>query len=221
MEQPDFKEIAAQLRKPTGQDGLITAERMSVNNGGMIKKCIDHLNVKHQDKILEIGPGGGLHVPYLFEKANQIVYTGADISDTMVALAKEQNATLVANGVASFVQVELKDGCALLPFTDNSFDGIFTVNTLYFWDDAPAQAREICRVLKPEGTFALCFATEAFMSALPFTQYGFNLYTIEKAQRLLEAAGFKIDDIITEKENVMGPGGELLEREFIVMLATK
>lgn len=219
MEQPDFKQIAAQLRKPTGQDGLVTAERMSVNNGGMIKKCIDHLSVKDQGKVLEIGPGGGLHVPYLLEKADQITYTGADISDTMVALAKEQNATYVANGVASFVQVELKNGCAVLPFTDNSFDDIFTVNTLYFWDDAPAQAREIYRVLKAEGTFVLCFATEAFMCALPFTQYGFNLYTIEKAQRLLEAAGFKIENIITEKENVMGPGGELFEREFIVMLA--
>jgi SAM-dependent methyltransferase len=221
MEQPDFKQIAEQLRRPTGQDGIITAERMSVNNGGMIKKCIDHLNIKDQGKILEIGPGGGLHVPYLFEKANQITYTGADISDTMVTLAKEQNATFVANGVASFVQVELKNGCAVLPFTDNSFDGIFTVNTLYFWDDARAQAREICRILKPEGTFALCFATEAFMSALPFTQFGFNLYTVEKAKALLESAGFKIEDIITEKENVMGPGGELLEREFIVMLAKK
>lgn len=221
MEQPDFKQIAAQLRRPTGQDGLATAERMSVNNGGMIKKCIDHLNIKDQDKVLEIGPGGGLHVPYLLEKADQITYTGADISDTMVALAKEQNTTLVANGIASFVQVGFKNGCAILPFTDNSFDGIFTVNTLYFWDDASAQAKEIYRVLKHEGTFALCFATEAFMNALPFTQFGFNLYTIEKAKALLEAADFKIKDIITEKENVMGPGGELLEREFIVMLAKK
>jgi SAM-dependent methyltransferase len=221
MEQPDFKQIAEQLRHPTGQDGIATAERMSVNNGGMIKKCIDHLKVKDNDQVLEIGPGGGLHVPYLLEKATHIIYTGADISDTMVALAKEQNGTFVANGVASFVQVEIKDNCAVLPFAGNNFDDIFTVNTLYFWDDALAQAKEICRVLKPEGTLALCFATEAFMSALPFTQYGFNLYTVEKAQTLLEAAGFKIKDVITEKENVMAPGGELLEREFIVMLAKK
>jgi SAM-dependent methyltransferase len=221
MEQPDFKQIAGQLRRPTGQDGIITAERMSVNNGGMIKKCIDHLSIKDEDRVLEIGPGGGRHVAYVLEQAKHIVYTGADISDTMVALALEQNATFVASGAASFVQVELKDGCALLPFADNSFDGLFTVNTLYFWDDAPAQAREIYRVLKPGRTFALCFATEKFMSTLPFTQFGFNLYTIEKATVLIEAAGFKIEDIITETENVMGPGGELLEREFIVMLVKK
>lgn len=221
MEQPDFKQIAEQLRRPTGQDGIATAERMSENNGGMIKKCIDHLPIKDQDQILEIGPGGGRHVGYVLEQAKHIMYTGADISDTMVALAREQNAVFVASGAASFVQVELKDGCALFPFADNSFDAMFTVNTLYFWDDAPAQAMEIYRVLKPEATFALCFATEAFMSALPFTQFGFNLYTIEKATVLLEAAGFKIEDIITEKENVIGPGAELLEREFIVMLAKK
>jgi SAM-dependent methyltransferase len=219
MEQPDFKEIAAQLRKPTGQHGIATAERMSVNNEGMIKKCIDHLNIKDHNQVLEIGPGGGLHVPYVLEKAKHIVYTGADISDTMVALAKEQNATLVTNGTASFVQVALKNGCAILPFADNRFDGIFTVNTLYFWNDALAQAREIYRVLKPGATFSLCFATEEFMSILPFTQYGFNLYTVEKARMLLEAASFKIEDIIAEKENVTGPGGELFEREFIVMLA--
>lgn len=221
MEQPDFKQIAAQLRKPTGQHGIATAERMSINNEGMIKKCIDHLNIKDHNQVLEIGPGGGLHVPYVFEKAKHIVYTGADISDTMVALAEEQNATLVTNDVASFVQVELRDGCAALPFAENHFDGIFTVNTLYFWDDAPAQAREIYRVLKPGATFSLCFATAEFMSTLPFTQYGFNLYTVEKAKMLLKSTSFKIEDIITEKETVMGPGGELLEREFIVILANK
>jgi ubiquinone/menaquinone biosynthesis C-methylase UbiE len=221
MEQPDFKQIAEQLRRPTGQDGITTAERMSLNNGGMIKKCIDHLSIKDGDRVLEIGPGGGQHVAYVLEQAKHIVYIGADISDTMVAMAREQNAGFVTGGTASFVQVELKDGCALFPFADNSFDALFTVNTLYFWDDAPAQAKEIYRVLKSEGTFALCFATEAFMSALPFTQYGFNLYTIEKATALLEAAGFKIEDIIMEKENVMGPGAELLEREFMVMLVKK
>lgn len=221
MEQPDFKQIAEQLRRPTGQDGITTAEMMSVNNSGMIKKCIDHLSIKDGDRILEIGPGGGLHVSYVLEQAKYILYTGADISDTMVTLAQEKNEIFVASGEASFVQVTLKDGCALLPFADNSFDALFTVNTLYFWDDAPAQAKEIYRVLKPGGAFALCFATKAFMSALPFTQFGFTLYTTEKAAALLAAAGFKIKDIIMEKENVMGPGAELLEREFAVILLKK
>ncbi|MFA6060865.1 MAG: class I SAM-dependent methyltransferase [Taibaiella sp.] len=221
MEHPDFKQIAEQLRSPTGQNGIATAERMSVNNGGMIKKCIDHLNIKDHDQILEIGPGGGLHVPYLFTKAKNINYIGADISETMVTLAAKNNAALIDSDTVHFALLHVVNGLAALPFPNESFDSIFTVNTLYFWDDALEQASEICSVLRPGGTFALCFATEAFMSTLPFTQFGFNLYTVEKAQTLLETAGFKIEDIITEKENVTGPGGELLEREFIVMLAKK
>lgn len=170
MEQPDFKQIAAQLRKPSGKDGIETAVKMNVHNGHMIRTCIDHLPLQNGDRILEIGPVGGLHVPYLMNKAKDLTYSGTELSDTMVKLATENNPSLVQAGNIFFRQVVLHEGYTTLPFPDHTFNVAFTVNTLYFWDNAPAQAAELYRVLQPGGTLALCFATETFMSSLPFTQ---------------------------------------------------
>jgi SAM-dependent methyltransferase len=217
MEQPDFKHIAAQLRQPSGKDGLETAERMSMNNGNMIRRCIDLLQLKDGNQVLEIGPGGGLHIPYFFEKEKNLHYTGVDISDTMIALASENNAALVKDGMATFTQLNIENGFAALPYPDQSFDVIFTVNTLYFWDDAPAQAKEILRVLKPGGRLSVCFATDEFMRMLPFTQYGFHLYSIEKATGLMTEAGFTITGIQREKEMVRIGADENMEREFVVL----
>lgn len=221
MEQPDFKEIAGQLRHPKGETGLETARRMAENNAGMIRSCIDQLSLKAGDNLLEIGPGGGAHLPYLLSKAGNLHYTGADISETMIHMATEAHRDLTKEGTATFLLVTVDEGCVRLPYESNSFNPIFTVNTIYFWDDAPGQAREIYRVLQPGGTFAVCFATEAFMQSLPFTRYDFNLYTADKARALLEEAGFQFKGIYKERETVYSNAEPLMERDFIVMLVTK
>lgn len=218
---PDFKAIAAQLRQPSGAEGITTAERMHDNNCNMIRRCIDHLAIHDGDKVLEMGPGGGAHLPYVLEQATGIHYTGIDISATMTELAISQNKEATTGGHASFITVAPQDGYVRIPDAANTYNRIFTVNTLYFWDNAAAQAEAIYRVLKPGGTFALCFATEAFMKTLPFTEFGFNLYDIPKAQALLTAAGFTIRDILTEKEQVTSNAGQQVERAFVVMLAGK
>lgn len=221
MEKPDYKFIAAQLRQPSGKEGIETAERMGSNNEHMIAQCIGFLPLKAHDKVFEIGHGGGTHLPYLFGREQEINYTGGDISDTMVQLAKANNELYVQHGQAEFVQLSLNKGYAAFPFPDHTFDAIFTVNTIYFWDDAPAQAAEIFRVLKPGGSFALCFATKAFMSSLPFTEFGFRLYDLEDATSLLADVGFTVKDTHTGKEMVTSNGGQIVEREFKVMIASK
>ncbi len=221
MNPPDFKAIAAQLRQPSGDDGISTAEHMSQNNDSMISCCIDHLSVQDTDWVLEIGPGGGGHLPYLLTKANGIHYAGIDISATMVDMAIAQNKEDVEKGIATFTEVQAADGYVTIPFEDGKFDRIFTVNTLYFWDNAVEQAREIYRVLKPGGQLALCFAAEDFMKTLPFTEYGFHLYDTPKATALLVAAGFTISGSVCKKEQLVSNSGASMEREFIVLLAGK
>ena len=221
METPDFKKIAEQLRNPNGADGLETASRMEENNAGMIRSCIDHLSLKENSRILEIGFGGGGHLLYLLQKAGSLRYSGVDISQTMTEVASTANAAAVAAGVVDFQTVLPENGYVTFPFATDAFDHIFTVNTIYFWDNAIAQAQEILRVLKPGGQFITCFGTEEFMKALPFTQYGFHLYSPDKAKQLLEDAGFKIQDVIAKTETVMGNGGPLMERTFILLSATK
>jgi SAM-dependent methyltransferase len=221
MEAPDFKKIAGQLRNPSGKDGLETANRMEENNAGMIRACIDQLSLRDYSHVLEIGFGGGGHLPYLLQQAQQLRYQGVDISQTMTDQAVAINQEAVKTGQVTFQTVLPQNGYVTFPFEADTFDHIFTVNTLYFWDNAPAQASEILRVLKPGGLFIVAFATEEFMKGLPFTQYDFHLYSPENAQALLEETGFTVKDMTEKVETVMSNGGPLMERSFILLSVGK
>jgi SAM-dependent methyltransferase len=221
MEQPDFQSIAAQLRNPNGEEGIKTAIRMSENNAFMITSCIDSLDLKANEKVLEMGPGGGLHLPYLFQKENAVQYYGVDISETMIEMAAENNPSLIETGSVKLQLVTNNDGFAKLAFEDNFFDKIFTVNTLYFWDNALEQAKEIYRVLSPEGQIAICFATADFMEQLPFTKYDFRLYTLEQAIDLFEKAGFSNIKTAQQKEWIENTVNGNIERIFTILCAEK
>ncbi len=220
MQEPDFKEVAAQLRQPTGADGVKTAGYMGMNNRHMIEQAINYLELTNDDKILETGYGGGLHLGYLFEKAPLACYKGVDISATMRDTAIANNAAI--KGDFEFIQQDVTNGYLAIPqFPDESFDKIFTLNTLYFWDDAAAQATELLRLLKPDGRLVVGFGARDFMESLPFTQYGFKLYNVSDAETLLTNVGFKIVDTHTEREFVPGVQGEVVERDIIFICATR
>jgi len=212
----DLKNIAKQLSCPEGEHGIKTGEMMHASNLGMTSSAIDALKLQNNNTILEIGHGNGGHIAQLLSKAENLKYYGADISDTIIAVAEKINHDFVDKGIVYF---ELTDG-ATLPFENNQFDKIFTVNTIYFWPNPGKYVNEIKRVLKPNGILALCFADKTFMQNLPFTAYGFTLYEIEKVLELLESAGFKIKNTLKKTEQVKSKTGESLEREYYVVTAT-
>lgn len=213
----DPRMIASQLSHPQGEEGIKVAGNMHVNNGGMIQRTIDLLQCRDHDTVLEIGPGNGGYVPYLLSRAAQLRYYGIDVSDTMIREAQQINAALVATGTAHFT---LGDG-QKLPYADQFFDKVFTVNTLYFWEDPQAQLQEIRRVLKPGGRLSIGIRSRAFMEQLPFTQYGFQLYDAAAARAVLEKGGFRIYEAVEEKEESMSIMGMVLEKERIVIVAEK
>ncbi|QDW27340.1 class I SAM-dependent methyltransferase [Pedobacter sp. KBS0701] len=211
----DLKNIAKQLSCPEGEQGIKTGEMMHASNLGMTSSAIDALNLQNHDIVLEIGHGNGGHIAQLLSKAENLKYYGADISETIIVEAEKINQDFVDKGIVHF---ELTDG-ATLPFENNQFDKIFTVNTIYFWSNPGKYLNEIKRVLKPNGIFALCFADKKFMQNLPFTAYGFTLYEVEKVQELLASAGFQIKNTLKKLEQVQSKTGEQVEREYYVVVA--
>ena len=212
----ELKNIAKQLSCPEGEHGIKTGEMMHASNIGMITSAIEAVHLKRNETVLEIGHGNGGHIAQLLSKAENLKYYGADISETMITEAEKINQDFVDKGTVRF---ELTDG-ATLPFKNNQFDKIFTVNTLYFWSNPSEYLNEIKRTLKPNGIFALCFADKTFMQNLPFTSYGFTLYEVEKVKELLESAGFKIKNILKKTELIKSKTGEQVEREYYVITST-
>lgn len=210
----DFKAVAAQLAKPAGEMGKKVAENMNVSNGDMTCYAIDLLRCNDWDEVLEIGPGNGRFAQYVLSKGKGIRYTGVDISETMVNAAREFNKPHVESGQATFKQV---DGLHF-PFPDHTFDKVFTVNTLYFWKNPAKQLAEIRRVLKPNGIFCLAIASKKFMEDLPFTAYGFILYTPEEAQELLLANSFRLVDIVVrDHKTISATKAEVMREEVFII----
>lgn len=214
MTEPELQQLAAHLRCPSGNEGLKVAEMMNVTNSNIINKTIASLDIQDGDNVLEIGPGNGKHVLQLLQVADGITYHGIDISETMVA---EASAAYADENNISF---QLTDG-KKLAFADNSFDKIFTVNTIYFWEKPQEYFDEIVRVMRPGGTFCIGYMPERIMQKIPFAKYGFNLYSKDKVSQLLQACGLNTTSDITEKEFITGTTGQQIEREFIVVSAKK
>lgn len=217
MEKPDPVEIAKMLRKPEGEFGLQVAEKMNDSNKEMIEWAVEKLDIRKGDSILEIGFGNGKHIKLILEFKEHLRYTGLDFSDSMMKIASDTYQREIESGKVSFFQGISSD----MPFSPNSFDKIFTVNTLYFWHNPISDLQNILRVLKPGGVFCMSFRSKSYMLELPFTQYGFTLYEQHDAKDLLEQAGFAISDVQIKREVAQEWNGKTLYPENIFIVASK
>ncbi|GAB3262663.1 hypothetical protein GCM10027347_28540 [Larkinella harenae] len=213
----DFREMARQLGRPDGESGLKVGEMMNLSNTNMTKRAVESLILTEGDNVLEIGPGNADHVRQIVDETALIEYHGVDISETMVQEAEKRNADLLAAGQAHF---KLSDG-QTLPFPASTFDKIFTVNTVYFWENPADYAAEIHRVLKPGGRFVLALADKGFMEKLPFTKYGFQLYDRTAASDLLTHQSFSIETILKETDVTVSNLGHKVERPILIVVATR
>lgn len=213
----ELKELASQLSFPKGEMGVAVADNMNLTNINMTLSTIEALGLCNDEKALELGHGNGGHLGSLFNLAREVHYTGLEISELMHEEAKARNHLFIESGKASF---RLYDG-SVLPFSDNSFDKIFTVNTLYFWKQPAAFLNELHRILVPGGTLCIGFAWKTFMETLPFTAYGFELYDEARINALVSLSLFELHDVINHRETIRSKIGEEVEREYAVLRLKK
>lgn len=215
MDEQTARGLAAQLRKPEGEWAERVASFMSDGNALLIKRTIDTMAPADGDNILEIGMAGGTHIKDVLAKANGISYTGCDHSQEMVAHSFANNKGFIDERKVDFIH----SNAMKMPFQDDTFDKIFTVNTVYFWDDVPAIAGELKRVLKPDGVLILGLRPESQMKKYPFTPYGFQLYTAEDAELMLAANGFTVTSIKQEDEPPKEVDGEMFSLSSLIITA--
>ncbi len=217
MKQEELQAIASQLKHPSGEKGIEMGNMMNETNINMTRHSIQNLNIFKENKILELGHGNAGHVEFLFEQAENLKYYGLEMSKLMFQEARQINRNFVSQKQAFF---SLYDGNKI-PFEDESFDKIFTVNTIYFWQEPEKLLLEIYRVLQSNGNFCVTFAQEDFMKQLPFTQFEFELYSTEKVQNLIKKTPFKIVYTETQTEKVKSKTGELTDRDYTTIVLEK
>ena len=217
MKQEELQAIASQLKNPSGEKGIEMGNMMNETNINMTRHSIQNLNISKENRILELGHGNAGHLEFLFEQAEKLKYYGLEMSELMFQEARQINRNFVSQKQAFF---SVYDG-NIIPFEDDFADKIFTVNTIYFWKEPEKMLLEIYRILKPNGNFCLTFAEEDFMKQLPFTKFGFELYSTEKAVKLIEKSRFKIIKKETLTEKVKTRTGELVDRDFTTLVLEK
>jgi ubiquinone/menaquinone biosynthesis C-methylase UbiE len=134
----------------------------------------------------------------------------------MVNEASGINKDLMAAGRANFVLANAVD----MPFAAESFDKVFTINTIYFWDEPAKILSEIKRILSSNGILAIGLRTEESMKVLPFVQYGFTGYDKTKIRKLLEENGFEIIDIIVENDKKIERENDTVQMENMIAVCT-
>lgn len=216
MEKQNLKLLAQNLANPQGEKGIEIGEMMNDTNIGMTLESIQTLLIEDNEQILEIGHGNADHVKSILNKAANIQYTGIDISETMHQEAKRLNKRF--GDQVNFVFYEGKK----LPFHDKTFDKIFTVNTVYFWEQPVDYLNEIYRVLKDNGTFVLTFGQRDFMEKLPFTQFGFTLYSNSEMEETIAKSHFKRMKISEREEQIKSKTSqETITRNYTILTIKK
>lgn len=217
MTTEQLQKIASQLRKPDGEDGIKTGEWMSHGNVHIIHDTLDLVDAGTNDNILEIGMGSGFYVPEILAKSPDIQYTGCDYSELMIMESSKLNSKWVTAGRAKFIHGDIFS----LPFTGNVFDKVFTINTIYFWDDNVKALLEISSVLKPGGRFIIGFRPKHQTEKIPFTKYGFNQYSKTEIADLLAEHCFNTIDCIENEEPPLDLNGQTILMRNIVIVAMK
>ena len=143
--------VIAQCRKPAGFFGRFVLWDMNRHHSKLTDWGLSHVSIKINDKILDIGCGGGRTIHKLAAVASAGKVYGIDYSDDSVAAARRANAHWIDIG-----RVEIQHGSvSSLPFSNNTFDLVTAVETHLFWPDLPNDFREIFRVLKAGGALLI------------------------------------------------------------------
>lgn len=217
MTTEELQNTAAQLRQPSGEEGIKTADWMNKGNLYFNMDTLKVVNAQANDNILEIGMGNGFFVKDILNIHPSIHYTGCDFSKLMVEESIKINTGWIAKKQANFVEAD----AASLPFESNLFNKIFTINTIYFWENPNKVLSEILRVLQPNGKFIIGIRPKHQMEKYPFTQYGFTLYSKENLSEILTQNGFKILEIIENNEPNFENNGLVFKMENVIIVCSK
>jgi ubiquinone/menaquinone biosynthesis C-methylase UbiE len=146
--------IDSHYKTPNGIIGTYIGEKMVRQHKTETNWSLELMNIQQGDRILELGCGAGYAIKLIFEKnlAEEIV--GLDISPTIIRSARIRNKKAINEKRVKLVKANFNK----LPFHNENFNTVFSIQTIYFWTDIAAILSEIFRVLKPNGVIILTFS---------------------------------------------------------------
>lgn len=179
--------IGSQFKKPNGFFGKIVSFLMKKGNRNAYDIIIPKLDIKNGDTILEIGYGHGIGIDIICKNYDCLV-TGIDFSKLMFNESKSRNKRHIKNN-----KLKLNFGDYLdFKYSQESFDKIYFINVIYFWDNLEKPFKKIYEELKQHGKLYIYMVGRDDLNKLKFTPDEiFNKYTIDFVSEELKRIGFK------------------------------
>ena len=146
------------------------------------------LKLPEKGRVLDVGCGGGFFIASMLKRAPESHFYGVDYSPLSVKKSRSFNHRAVKRG-----QVEIEEGSVTsLPLEDAFYDLVTASETIYFWPDPAKDVREVARVVKPGGMFAVCCDSADKTAAKKYTDHirGMTVYSAEELSAFFSGAGF-------------------------------
>lgn len=174
--------------KPHGEEGIETIKNMNENHRDISEFAFECINVGNNDKIIDIGCGGGVNIEKFLKLTDNNV-DGLDYSEVSVAESIKRNQNAVYEKRCEVMQADVSD----MPIESETYDLATAFETIYFWPDIANTFKEVSRILKPNGQFMIAQGTdgnhpddEKWLS----TVEGMSVYTADELEKYLLNAGF-------------------------------
>lgn len=193
--------IGSQFGNPRGVIGKVCCILMNIINKEMYKRTVSLISISSNANSLDIGYGNGYFLKQLYKTHRPNMY-GIDISEDSQKQASKRNSLADSKG-----KLHLTVGdCCDLPYDNNYFDVVTSINTIYFWNDTVKGLSEINRVLKPGGSFFNVVYTKEWLQKLSYTKKGFKFFEKNDFLSMGKQAGFSditIQEIVKNKSFVV------------------
>ena len=186
---PEFvrEYISNQFSKPSGLFGRYIEKGMSKRTTIDSEWTISHLNIQPTSRLFEIGFGGGVAAQLASQQASQGFVAGIDHSDTMVQIASKRNAEAI-----KAKRMELSQGDAgTVPYPDETFDIVYSLHSIYFWDDPVECLKGFHRALKPGGLLAITIQPKNRWRDDQIESPGMTFYFGDQIFEMFKSAGFQ------------------------------
>jgi SAM-dependent methyltransferase len=190
--------LSKQARRPSGIFGrfymgpLFEKGNMPLN--AFVKQ---NLSIHGSEHMLEIGCGPGFLLNSIAEELDDGIVEGIDFSRAMISMATKRNRKHIRNG-----KVIIRSGdFNKLGLEKSAYDGVVSVNTIYFWEEPHSTISKIYELLKPGGKLVLGFHNRDDMEKMKLDKKVFQFYSEQEVEDLLKTgANFGKVKIASQKE---------------------
>ena len=146
MDSADLQKAEERVRREFNQWAQAGhGEAMEEEHAAIAAGMVAQMTFEERDKILDIGCGAGWFAALLATRVSTGQVVGIDVADDMIRLARKNYVDL---GNVMFLSATVEE----IPWDDDFFNKVVSIESAYYWPDPAQGFREAFRVLQPGGT---------------------------------------------------------------------